>query len=381
MDLSNSGVQFGGTGARVTTILDEDDMASDSATSLATQQSIKKYVDDNAGGGGMDNWVLTGDSGTDQTVDDGETVDIKGGTYITTTVGATNKITINHSDTSTLSGVYGNTANGTKIDQITVDGRGHVTAVSTGNTGTVSSVATGTGLTGGTITSTGTITFQPGGTSNGIITSNGTTGHTVEANITAYKNSSNEGILQIRNTSLLNNPFYNIKASGQHYLDIKPATTSTGTHDGMGLMVYGEIRITDPGNAATVSTNAGRGHLLAQGDVVAYISSDKRLKDNIIPIKSPLKKLLKIGGYNFEWNDKGPDWVKDEYFGNPSGSLKDVGVIAQEIQPILPEAVKQRKDGYLSVKYEKIVPLLIEAVKEQQTQIEELKTQINQLNK
>ena len=52
LDISNSGVRLGGANARVTTILDEDNMASDSATSLATQQSIKAYVDANAGGGG-----------------------------------------------------------------------------------------------------------------------------------------------------------------------------------------------------------------------------------------------------------------------------------------------------------------------------------------
>jgi len=252
--------------------------------------------------------------------------------------------------------------------------------------GDITGVTAGTGLSGGgSGPGSVSLAFDPDGTNNGIITSKGNNnGYTVESNITAFKNSSDEGILQIHNTSLLYDPLYNIKASTQHYLDIKPGDTTAsggGTHDGQGLRVHGQIAIMDPGNAASVSTNAGRGHLLAQGDVVAYLSSDKRLKDNITPIKSPLKKLLKIGGYNFEWNDKGPDWVKDEYFGNPSGSLKDVGVIAQEIQPILPEAVKQRKDGYLSVKYEKIIPLLIEAVKEQQTQIEELKTQINQLNK
>ena len=52
---------------------------------------------------------------------------------------------------------------------------------------------------------------------------------------------------------------------------------------------------------------------------------------------------------------------------------QDVGVIAQEIEKVLPEVVEKRDNGYKAVKYEKIVPLLIESIKEQQKQIEELK--------
>ena len=52
----------------------------------------------------------------------------------------------------------------------------------------------------------------------------------------------------------------------------------------------------------------------------------------------------------------------------------DVGVLAQEIEKVLPEVVATRDNGYKAVKYEKIVPLLIEAIKEQQKQIDELKS-------
>ena len=58
-----------------------------------------------------------------------------------------------------------------------------------------------------------------------------------------------------------------------------------------------------------------------------------------------------------------------------------MGVIAQEIEEVLPEVVTERKDGYKAVKYEKIVALLIEGMKEQQKEIEELKERINQLEK
>jgi hypothetical protein len=78
----------------------------------------------------------------------------------------------------------------------------------------------------------------------------------------------------------------------------------------------------------------------------------------------------KIGGYTFDWNDK-----QDTYKGH------DIGVVAQEIQEVLPEIVATRANGYLGVKYEKIVPLLIESIKENTKKIKELEEEINQINK
>ena len=106
------------------------------------------------------------------------------------------------------------------------------------------------------------------------------------------------------------------------------------------------------------STNS----LHVKGDIVASESSDIRLKDNIKPIEDALGKIDKIGGYEFDWNDK-----QELYEGH------DVGVIAQEIEAVLPEVVETREDGYKAVDYKKIVPLLIQAIKEQQKQIDELK--------
>ncbi len=65
------------------------------------------------------------------------------------------------------------------------------------------------------------------------------------------------------------------------------------------------------------------------------------------------------------------EWIEDTSVHGNSG--KDVGVIAQEIEAILPEVVTTRENGVKAVKYEKIVPLLIEAIKELQKQINELK--------
>ena len=114
------------------------------------------------------------------------------------------------------------------------------------------------------------------------------------------------------------------------------------------------------------------GGVRATGDVVAFYSSDKRLKDNIVRIENPLEKVGKIGGYTYDWNDK-----QDTY---EVGS-KDFGVIAQEIQEVLPELVTERDNGFLAVKYEKIVPLLIESIKELKQEVDEIKQKCDCLNK
>ena len=142
---------------------------------------------------------------------------------------------------------------------------------------------------------------------------------------------------------------------------------AVGTGDDV---TFGTVRVDDATASTSKTTGAvvvdgGIGVSLAGffgGDVVAFASSDERLKDNIISISDPLDKIGKIGGYEFDWNDK-----QDTYTGH------DVGVVAQEIQEVLPEVVEERDDGYLAVKYEKIVPLLIESIKELKQEIDDLK--------
>ena len=102
----------------------------------------------------------------------------------------------------------------------------------------------------------------------------------------------------------------------------------------------------------------------AGGDIVAFSSSDRRLKDNIQQIENPLEKLSQISGNTFDWNVE----KQNTYSG------RDYGVIAQEIQAVMPELVDTRDNGYLAVKYDKIVPLLIESIKELKREIEELKS-------
>ena len=119
-------------------------------------------------------------------------------------------------------------------------------------------------------------------------------------------------------------------------------------------------------NALGVGTAAPAtaGLIRATNDVIAFYGSDSRLKENVTPISNPLEKLNQIGGYEY-------DWIPMEGIHENEGH--DIGVIAQEIESILPEIVTTRENGFKAVKYERLVALLIECVKEQQKQIDELK--------
>ena len=124
-----------------------------------------------------------------------------------------------------------------------------------------------------------------------------------------------------------------------------------------------------------VAANGTAGRLDCSNDVVAYSTSDKRLKENIKPLDNALDKVMQISGVEFDWK-KLTEKEKETIHGNKG---HDVGVIAQEIEEVLPEVVTQRDNGYKAVKYEKIVPLLIEAIKEQQEEIDLLKANYDQL--
>jgi len=129
------------------------------------------------------------------------------------------------------------------------------------------------------------------------------------------------------------------------------------------------------------------GNLNAIYNVTAYYS-DKRLKENIKPIKNALSKLLSLNGVTFKSNKLA------EKYGYMNKS-EQVGVIAQEVEKVLPQIVvpapfdiAQDKDGneysksgenYKTVHYEKLIPLLIESIKEQNETIENLKIEIEKL--
>jgi hypothetical protein len=122
-------------------------------------------------------------------------------------------------------------------------------------------------------------------------------------------------------------------------------------------------------NALGVGTAAGAtaGLIRATNDVVAYFSSDERLKENVLTIPNSLDILKQVNGYYF-------DWIPMEGIHENEGH--DIGVIAQEIEKVLPEVVTTRDNGYKAVKYEKLVALLIQTNKELLARVEALEAKI-----
>merc|ERR1711871_512307 len=136
-----------------------------------------------------------------------------------------------------------------------------------------------------------------------------------------------------------------------------------------GLTISGNVFIEDGGltveNGITVTNN---GITSTPG----ITTSDVRLKTDIIPLPSPLSKVSKLRGVYFSW-------VQDEPYGLKFDDRRHVGVLAQDVQEVLPETVDEIQGGkYLGVDYPALIPLLIEAIKELNTrtstmsQLEEL---------
>ena len=104
------------------------------------------------------------------------------------------------------------------------------------------------------------------------------------------------------------------------------------------------------------------GALNVGGDITAFSSSDMTLKENITPIQNAVDKVLSISGNTFRWNEK-------SVYNGEEGT----GIIAQEIEALeLPGVTETRQDGTKAVRYDRLVPLLIEAIKELDGKIKSL---------
>ena len=125
----------------------------------------------------------------------------------------------------------------------------------------------------------------------------------------------------------------------------------------------GEANMTFDGSTLVIT-----GAITATGDITAFQSSDKTLKENIFNIENPLDKVSKLNGVYYNWTSEAQE--KYDHFGKE----KEVGVIAQDVEEVLPEIVATREDGTKAVKYDRICALLIEAVKDLKKEIEELKS-------
>ena len=128
------------------------------------------------------------------------------------------------------------------------------------------------------------------------------------------------------------------------------------------------LQVSSLGVGTAASGTAGE--IRATNDITAFYSSDRNLKTNINVISNALIKLDEISGVSFDWNDIALAMYPDRTY-------NDVGVIAQEIEAVLPQVVTTRDTGYKAVKYEKIIPLLIQAIKELKSEVDTLKQQIN----
>ena len=312
-------------------------------------------------------------------------------------------------NTSTATPGYG--ADFTVIDSITTSTEGHITAVNTktvtipasDNTNTQLSDAqvrgkfsagtnvaiSGTGVISATDTNdntfrviqvqTGTNTFhQLGGTENMILKAGSNVSFTVDT--------PNQGDVTITSSDT-NTQLSTADVRGKFSAGTNVAISSAGVisatdnnttysnlnefTNGPGFTTYTSNQATD--NSSNVhfeglmvgqTSGSTANTIRCTGDVVAYYSSDERLKDNITPIENSLEKVGQLKGYEFDWNDK-----QEVYEGH------DVGVIAQEVEKVVPEIVETRKhDGFKAVKYEKLVPLLINAINELKAEVEELKS-------
>jgi len=281
---------------------------------------------------------------------------LSGGGNFTVDQSTNNTITIDHGDTSTLSGTYGSTSNNTKINEITVDSNGHVTNVTTGVTGDILEVNAGNGLTGGGTTGSVTVSHADTSTQTSVDNSDGTViqdvtldefGHVTNLNSTNLDSRYLVETSDSPPTNPVDGSLWWDSSFGQMFVYYDDGTSaqwiesSPSSHP----LAYDE----------GTNTYTLDGNLSVNGDVNS--TSDKNLKTNISTITSSVDKVSELRGVNFEWKDSGK---------------KSLGVIAQEIEEVLPELVNETKEGNKTVQYGNMVGLLIEAVKELNEKIERL---------
>ena len=181
----------------------------------------------------------------------------------------------------------------------------------------------------------------------------------IEKNLYVGGNASITGNLTVSGDLTIDSSSTLVSSAGS-FGNIQIAVTDDNTIDTQS----GNLNINAAGSGTLVAIQTNTtitGILSVTDDITAFWSSDERLKDNITKIDNPLDKVLSISGNTFDWNEKS----------NKSGH--DVGLIAQEIEKVLPEAVTTRDNGYLAVDYHKVVPLLVEAVKELSDKVEDQK--------
>lgn len=165
-------------------------------------------------------------------------------------------------------------------------------------------------------------------------------------------------------------------------VEVLPDTTTTGV-----TRIYGKSYFRPHGfpggvlsGQSCVSSNATftvgiEGDLVVGGNIatsgVFTCSSDRRFKKDIRVLQSPLEKVMQLQGVSYTWRT-------EEFAGRNFPTGTQMGLIAQEVEQIYPELVTTAADGYKSVNYIGLVPVLLEAIKEQQRTIAGLRTELTQ---
>ncbi len=308
-----------------------------------------------------------------------------------------------HTDTSSVSNL--STSSRRYVTALTFDTYGHVTGYETAtetevDTNTTYSAGTGITLSGTTFSNAGVTSITAG---TGISINQGTGGVTITNTISntnqltngaGYQTTSGT-VAKVENTvsgtnsaelvrgNMADNDQFRILVGGSSsnagFVEI--ATADDGTEPILVRQYTGVFSSLQ----RTANLLDGSGNTTFPGDVTAY-SSDERLKENVQNIPNALNKVLSLNGVTFDWKQE----AFDAGF-NPKIKIGDAGVLAQQVQAVLPQAVKPAPfdldtDGnsisgkdYLTVQYEKLAPLFIEAIKEQQIQIELLKAELVEL--
>jgi hypothetical protein len=148
------------------------------------------------------------------------------------------------------------------------------------------------------------------------------------------------------------------------------------TSDGSGTLSWSAVVSGTSSNTQVNSLGVGTaasgtaGQIRATGSITSYYSDD-RLKTRTGGIENALQKILSLDGFHYHANETAVELGYD-------ASIKEVGLSAQQVQAVLPEIVVPAPidDKYLTIQYERMIPLLVEAIKEQQKQIEELKAKL-----
>lgn len=275
---------------------------------------------------------------------------------------------------------------------VTVDSFGRIAGIangSAGGSGTVTSITQGTGLSFSTspITTNGTISLATSGVAAGTYSAHGFTvdtyGRITGTSAFQSASTSQQGMVQLSSSVSSTSTTLAATASAvKSAYDLaagKGNGTVTSVSGGNGLTGT----VTSSGSIAM--SGSFTGSFSATGEITAY-SSDERLKTNIKPIENAVEKVKSIRGVTYDWNELAVRFGFDS-------SKSQVGVIAQEIQEVLPEVIRSapfdsiQTDGsigpslsgenYLTVQYEKIVPLLIESIKELSSQVNDLQKEID----